>query len=907
MKKNFAPTARAAVLALVVISSFAALTTGCSGGSDSGPGIPPAGPNALLRINAAGIPAPLWEYSTGASPGCVSPVALNATLIFLFSGPVDASTLPQSGIALGSINVTTIAAQVTPAQGTFTVQDDPSLPAGNLRRVLFLPTPPTDPNNPTVAGFLTNSNYSIQLFGGGGAGQSVVVGGAPLASSASTCFFTCNPPIGNSNLCFTDPVTGPPHIVSTTPGTADPSPAAIRPSSITNDTISLYLSEPIAPANVDLANVRLLRQPSGAQVPGQVIFYQAGSVQASQGGTGGARIDYVAAGPLLSSALYELQVSTAVRDFGNNSLSLYAPGTAPLSGKRFFSTVAVPFCPQPAIVEDFSTVINRFSVSGVVQWNGGVGATLNAILPTEYVGSGLFGAMTFAAGAHTLDTGLAASTGYAQGVWNTTAVTVNAGAVVRIIGTGTGNANTAPAGWTQGGLPLTIVRGALTNRYPAHIRSRGTVVINGQLNGSAGTNATATFAYGAAEQGPRLGNFNNGSGTAPNIVAGGMGGPGAGEGGRASQTGAVRTDRGEPGYGAPVSGTQNVGPAGANPHYGGGNGGKGNFRNPGAGVPGDLGGLGGAGGSSFQPGVNGGPTATLALGCTAFVPTSGSPGYTAALSSGQPSAFSTPILTQSAGSGGGGGGDRWETAGVSADDQGAGGGGGGGGLRISAVGTITVGATGIIAMNGATGAAGSSFFGGAGGGGSGGQIWLQSFDQLVVANSANMTVNGGGGANACGDQSSGVGGRGVYQFEDSDGIVNTQFIGGSTANGNISTILFPFSTTVSGAAVSNYFDLGYGSPDITSIVTNFALGNAPGAAVNITFQGAFEALSGGGPDPTTLSAPVSAGNFNQLDGYRFVRFTAVISYSTQALLQPIPPTLPSVSLVSIAFNTPCSP
>lgn len=902
MKKNFAPRFCAAVLGVVALSA-ATLLSGCSGGDSAGPGIPPAGPNALLRIEAAGVSAPLWEYGTGPAAGCASPVALNATLTFTFSGPVDVASLPQGGQAQGAINV--FSTPASPALGAFVVQDDPSLPAGNLRRVNFVPTPPTDPNNPTLAGYLTNALYSIQVFGGASAGQSVTVSGLPLSNVATSCFSTCNPPPGNPNVCFTDPVTGPPHVVSTTPVSADPSPSAIQPNSIASNTITMYLSEPIAPANVDLANVRLIRQPAGAQVPGQVIFYQAGSVQAAQGGTGGARIDYIAADQLLANTQYELLISSAVRDFGNNPIAMYPPGQGPASGRRLFTTIPVAFCPAPSIVEDFSTTANRFSVSGVVQWNGGAGATLSTILPTEYVGSGLFGAMTFNAGAHTMDTGLAASTGFAQGVWNTTTVTVNAGAIVRMIGTGTGNANTAPVGWTQGGLPLTITRGNLANRYPAHIRSRGAVVINGQFNGSAGSNATATFAYGAAEQGPRVGNFNNGSGTSPNRVAGGTGGPGAGEGGRASVDGAVRTDRGERGYGAPIAGVENVGPAGANPQYGGGEGGKGNFRNPGAGVPGDLGGLGGAGGSAFQPGGNGGPTTSLAAGCTAFTPTSPSPGYTAALSSGQPSAFTTPILTQSAGSGGGGGGDRWETTGVAADDQGGGGGGGGGAIRISAVGDITVGATGIIAMNGVTGGAGSSFFGGGGGGGSGGEIWLQSFSQIIIANSANMTVNAGGGANACGDQSSGAGGRGVYQFEDSDGVVNTSFIGGAVSNGNISAITFPFSTSVSGTAVSNFFDLGYGSPDLTGITTTFNIGNAPSAVVSITFQGAFEALSGGGPDPATISAPVTAANFNQLDGYRFIRFTVTVSYSTQALLQPVPPTLPSVSNISISYSTPC--
>jgi|GEM_PF-4594342 len=908
MKSTIERIARVGSVATCLVLVSALVLEGCGGGG--GGGAAPSS-NQLMRIEAAGISSPLWQNVAGTPvlpPGCISPVFLNSTVVFTFGNAVNPASLPQAGVAIGSINIMTVPAGgvPTPALGTFSVQDDPSLPAGNNRRVLFLPSAPTDPNNPTASGFMTNSQYSITVPSGSSGGQCVTLGGMALANSASTCFLTCNPPPANPTACFTDPVLGAPYVVSTVPAMSDPAPAPIQPNSIANNTISVYFSEPLAPANVDLANIKLIRLPSGAQVPGTLIFYQAGSPQANQGGANGARVDYIASSPLLANTQYEIVITNAVRDFGNNTVAMWAPGTPPTQTRRLFSTVSVPFCPAANIVEDFSTTVNRFSTSGVVEWNGGPGAMLTTTLPTQFVGTGNFGAMTFNAGTHTLDTGMPNSAGFSQGVWDTTTVTVNAGAIVRIIGTGTNNANSSPVGWSQGGLPMTLTRGNLANKYPVHIRCRGAVLINGQLNGSAGTNATASFAYGAAEQGPRIGQFNNGGGSTPNIVAGGVGGVGGGEGGRASQGGATRTAVGEAGYGAPLAGAQNVGPTGANSLYGGGGGGVGNFRNPGAGVPGDLGGLGGAGGSAFQAGTVGGPYGTIATGCQPFQPTSPTPGYSPAQPAGQPTAFAVPISVQGAGSGGGGGGDRFELATPPAnDDQGGGGGGGGGGIRISAVQDITVGATGIIAMNGAVGAAGSSFFGGAGGGGSGGQIWLQSFSNVVIATSANMTVNNGAGASTCGDQASGRGGLGLYQFEDADGLISTTFTGGSLVNGNIIATQFPYSSVITGSAMSNFFDLGYGDPDITNISTNFNVGNAPGAVVSITFQGAFEALSGGGADPATLSAPVSAANFNQLDGYRYIRFNVNISYSTAALLQPVPPTLPSVSNITISFNTPC--
>jgi hypothetical protein len=196
------------------------------------------------------------------------------------------------------------------------------------------------------------------------------------------------------------------------------------------------------------------------------------------------------------------------------------------------------------------------------------------------------------------------------------------------------------------------------------------------------------------------------------------------------------------------------------------------------------------------------------------------------------------------------------------------------------VGDVNVGSGAAIRMNGASGAPGNVFNGGHGGGGSGGEIWIQSFAPIVISSTAFLTVDGGNVNTACGNQAAGRGGAGLYQFEDSDGIVATNFAGIPLGAANVAVVQFPYSTTVVGTAVSTFFDTGYGAPDYTFVAESASLGTVPGGTLGITYQGAFESVSGGGPDLSTPTAPVPGAAIDSLDGRRFIRFTIAVSYSS---------------------------
>jgi hypothetical protein len=806
-------------------------------------------------------------------------VFLNSAIVFTFGGSVNPASLPAAGPALGSINITTTDGVTTSAAvGSFSVGDDPTLPPGNMRRVTFLPTPPTNPLAPAqTAGFTGPVTYTIFIPRSGNSQQVVNAGGAAITNEALASFFTCDPTgTGGAQGCFTDPVPGDPFVATTIPATSDPSLTSIDPSTVVNNTVTMFFSEPLFPENIDLNNVRLLNSASGAQVPGNINFFQAGTPEA---GPTGSRIDYVASSSLLASATYEIVISAQVRDFGSNSVVLYNPNASgnPPSGRRLFSTISVPFCPQPVVAEDFTTTSNRGLVSGVAIWDGS--GQVSATFPFELVGGGGFGAMVFNPGAQTLDTGLPASAGFSEGNYETTSVSIPAGSNVRAFGP-----------------------------FRVHLRSLGTITIAGTLNGSAGT-STAAAALNTPEQGPVPG-ANNNPAAAP-IVRGGVGGVGGGNGGRASQAGnTVRTVAAEPGTGPRVAGAINTGPFGVNPFFGGGAGGVGGFRNPAGGVPGEIGGVGGAGGSAFQEGLDGRRFSAATAGCQ---PIAQSP-QPISEATPIPAAMVIPISIASAGSGGGGGGDRFELVGPTADDQGGGGGGGGGGIRMSAVGDINIAGTAVITCSGANGQIGGSTFGGAGAGGSGGELWFQSFSNIVIATTAQLRVDAGNLASACSDHQSGRGSPGLYQFEDPDGIINTNFTpaGGGTNGANISVVPFPFTSQITGIAERVFFDTGYGDPDYdpTTVITTTTLGAnpAPGSAIFVEFQGAFESLTGGTPDLGTLSPWVSGANIDQLDGFRFIRWRVRMTFDVpNAAGTGTTPanSLPSAQFISFGYSIPC--
>jgi len=851
--------------------------TGCGGGGGSS-GTTTV-PNSLTEIRVQGVTTPLWQNVSGtptSPPVCPTGVFLNASITFTFNGAVSQASLPPlGGLAQGSVNISTTNGGTTSiAQGSFTVVDDPTLPAGNNRRVIFTPTLPASATNPCESGYTAGvgtpvvaggATFSIFVPKAGNSTQIIVVDNQPLSTEAVTCFKTCpcpQPvPATECTAVSTDIAVGPPSVIATTPATADVPTGSVDPCALPGNQVVITVSEPISPANIDAQNVKLVNTLSGLQVPGTVTF--------TQGGSGGvpatrSRITYTASAPLLGSTIYEITFTNNIRDFGNNPIVTNA--TNPTQRLRF-QTNPVSFVPGTPITESFNSPVNLGASTGAISWSstGSVVATY----PLEYVGNGSNGAFTPAAGTNTLDTNAT------QGIFNYTSVLINAGVTVRV-----------------------------TGDYLCHWRVLGDVTINGTVNLSAGTNP-ATAAVGTAEQGAAAGQFNNGGTTSPNIVRGGRGNAGGGDGGRGSQSGAIRTEAGEAGFGARVSGTANPGPAGSNAFYGGGAGGDAGFF-PGA--AGEFGGLGGAGGSAGTTGTAGSPRNTTPAYPNCTVNTTGIQAI--AQATGIPPVFVSPISEQSAGSGGAGGGDHLDNAltAPQADDQGGGGGGGGGSLRISCVGNYAQGASGagIITANGAVGGAGSTNAG-SGGSGSGGQVWVQAFSSITVSSASTISVDGplrlsttGCAAGAAGD-----GGEGLIQFEAGVGTPSTTFT--RSPGAVFTTAPFPFSAGVTGTVTSTFFDTTYGAPDFTSVAESKTQGNAAGATLLIAYEGAPESTATPGtPDVTLVKStqggqPITAATLDALDGYRFIRFKITITYPAPPAT-PASATLPSVQDITINYN-----
>jgi len=906
---SLAPFAVAACLAF----SFSSCSGGGGGsGLDESP--------VLLRISMQGVSTPLWQNVNGTptpAPACPTNVPLNGKIIFTFGGPVDPTSIPSSGQADGSIIISaTIGAQTTVALGSFNVVDEPGLPPGNMRRVEFQPSLPNSPSNPTQAGLTQGVQYTVFVPRGGSTTQVVRVAGQDLTNEALTCFVGCQITQGTpATACFVDSIPGPPVVTGTTPTFSNPVGPPIDPSTITSNTISIFISEPLDPTNVNVQNVLLLRAGGTIQVPGSVFFTQAGVDPTLPPDT--SRIDYVASSQLLASTVYEIQFTSAVTDFGGNSV-VVNPGAPPSDQKIFMETIAVPFC-GAQIVEDFTSTVNRGEVGIPLVWDGS--GQLFATFPSDLVGDGSDGAIVFtAAGSpHTVDVDAIpfGMPGF-EGVWNATSLTVEPGATV-------------------------IFKGS----WPIEFKVQGPVTIgaNAVIDGNAPTPDNPTDPL----EGPWKGGVNNAAPTIPfggaNIIEGGRGGPGGGKGGRASQAGHPdRTIQAETGEGPFVNGVPGQNPT--DPFYGPGEGGEGAPQ-----VMSTIGAGGGGGGSAYGAGGDGIPLNGInSTGlCGAPLP---APQITPADGGDFPMGYVPPLSEVRGGNGGGGGGDRFDlvTATLNLDDQGGGGGGGGGGIRISAVGSITLDSGARIEMNGSSGNNSESLGPGAGGSGSGGMIWLQSFQDVDIHPMANLQVHGG----ACPtgpaglltyrcSSAPGLGGEGLFQFEDSDGMVNIGFMGsdpqapstcgtnqqnpsplpplpepptGNVPVGpaeNIAVIEFPFSNNIGNTATSVFFDTGYGAPNYLPADNTgpdpdeaFTLGNVPGGSVTIRYQGAPEDFVNPGTpssDPNTWSAWVTGADLPMLNGFRFIRFEVRIEYDSPPASNASN-TFPAVQQIRINYETP---
>jgi hypothetical protein len=843
------------VLRLGVLVSLFLLAAcgGGGGGSELGNGEP-----VLLRITADGLDEPLWPPS--GAEGCSDNVAHNARLVFHFGGSLDPAN--AAATAASSVRITSDdQGSAAPQSGVFEVQDDPTLPAGNRRILVFQPdlTPTGAPV--AQAGYRPGSLYAIDVLAAGQAGAGLIVGPGLLRTPAQTCFVSCSAAAGSSE-CSVDPIPGAPFIEATTPASSDPSPdPAVDPASLQR--ISLFCNEPLRAETITNSSFVVTRN-GGLAVAYTVQVYAAGSPEAGASGT---RIDLILPSGAAPSTEYVVTLGTPILDFGQSPLVLYDPAVTSAT-RRVFQTGAGTFCEQAPIVEDFGSTANLGSATGIARWTGdGFG---RAVYDDSVFGNGAFGTMLILANT-TLDTGMPPMTGggglvaFADGAWNLVDLSVVSGATLRVFGTS----------------------------RPAHFRCLGTASVLGTINASAGTLLTA--AIGTSEQGPRPGNFNNGGGVTPAVVAGGVGGPGAGKGGDASQADSMgpqaRTPRAEPGHGPAVGGSLN---SQDSSYFGGGAGGVGGFRFPQGGVQGEAGGVGGAGGSARLAGEIGAARTTLAAGCVISASTVQAISET----TGPTQAFMPPISLQSGGSGGGGGGDKFEFVPFSGsqltDDQGGGGGGGGGAVRISAAGTISI--LGSILCNGAGGAAGNTFFAGGGGGGSGGEIWIQSGVAIGLGVTTSLSVLPGSGPQACSALAGGSGGAGTIQLEDSDGVVPNAAMFTSSF-----VTPFPFAEGLTGTLTSQFRDTGYVAPQFIEASAIQSLGNINNSSLEIRFQGARESASGQ-PDLATVSAPVLATEIAQLNGYRFIRFIIEFRYAGPPFATPTS-IFPSVDEIRIRYST----
>ncbi len=848
----------AVLLAIVMLSA-------CGGSNGHGT------TSQILRISVQATDQTLWPATAGMP--CVSNLPLTTAFALDFSDAVDASSLPAIHAA-GPVSITPAQAASGAVLGTFHVVDDPSRPPGNRARVIFAPRYPSTPSNVCSGGLTGGTTYDISVPSGLNGNAVVTVSGRPLENSAQACFTTC--PCGVSGgPCnpITDPVPGDAHVIGTLPATSDPAPPAISACSIGNDVVVVLIDEPLDPATLTAASVRILDVATQAVIPGTLYLMQGDPF----GGTASAtRLEFTARHHLAAGRTFEIVIGPEVRDFGGNPIQTSVSG--PPGAHLYFATSPGAPLAQAPITESFADTGGLATQSGNIAWDGS--GTAHATLPTAVIGDGSDGAFVASANV-TLDTGVPASR---HGVFNFTTFTVAAGVTVRVVGP-----------------------------YPCHIRCQGDVSVDGILDVRAGTSASAPL--GSPDQAAKAGLLNNGGGLGC-VAAGGVGGAGGGAGGAGSPgTCNVRAATGENGYGPTIDGAPNPGVPGNATYAGGVGGDSGCFPVVSGCTLGDLGGLGGAGGTAATVGADGLPHVNSVACPLQTIPTQ----QPIAHASPVVASFIPPVSLLSAGSGGGGGGDHTETilTPPAADDQGGGGGGGGGGIRITSGGNFVQGGTGRILCSGGSGNIGA-VFGGSGGSGSGGEIWIQALGSVSLATTAILDVDGpprpavGVNMFGCSNQASGDGGDGLVQIEYGAGTAPSGFVTNPPAASSLVVLSVPTAATVEGTAYSSFRHSGDSLPDYTGVLETVNLGTAPGAVVEITYEGAHEAITSSAAAPiadlTTLKStatgggPITASNIDELDGFAFIRFRVRIAYASPPAT-PASATLPSVDEVSILYAT----
>ncbi len=830
--------------AIASLALAAASLGGCSGGGTPGPAA--SASSAQLLSIALEPGGEIWNWNSGAPiTTALNDAKLNARLVFSCDGAVAVGA-PGSGSALIS----------GLPSGVYSTEDDPALPFGNRRRLVFTPNVfYSAAPSACASGFAAGNGYSIEVplgrFG---------IGGLPLANAATGVTFTAAQCGAGA---FADPVAGAPFITDSFPPAypAGGSPIlALPPESILQNQVTLAFNEPLDLSSVS-GGLQVRDVVTGTFLPGtsSVVFDQV-SIRSV--------LRYTAVSKLPGARTLEILIPAGITDYAGNAFV----------GDSLFFTTAASTAPADTFVESFDTTALRGTASVGADW-AGTGSVVFGDL-TGVVGDGSDGPGVFTGGVNPLDTdGQIVVGGVPQsrrGVFNYSSLSVAAGATVRIHGP-----------------------------YPAHLRINGAATIDGVIRADAGSILSGTPGVPSYEYGPRGGVLDNGVSIGLPTVPGGRGNGGGGDGGRASHADTFSAPTGycPPGvlglhnyFGESGTGPYVDGVASTVPGTGGGRGGRSGF------IPqtfaGEIGGYGGAGGTAATVGATGQPRVTF--GCspanTVICPLAnggdGLPLVLAAASAVSP-AFIPPISFSTAGSGGGAGGDKLQsTVGAPAqDDQGGGGGGGGGAIRLSVAGPSVFGATAILSANGAAGGFGASAqFAGNGGSGSGGQIWVEGLGGLTIPQTTQWSVFGPdrvgtANATACTTSASGSGGQGLIQIETpinvAPPVITTVSLGAVVQT--TSTLPISSGGLITGVATSRFFDSGRFAPDWLSAVEVASVGSLSGATITVRYEGAHVLPDGSGPDVSTLRSttngqpggpPITATDLSALDGFRYVRFSA---------------------------------
>jgi hypothetical protein len=639
------------------------------------------------------------------------------------------TAIDPNSVSAGTVKITDPAGSTVP--GTHFTQHD---------TVIFTPT-----NN-----FLPNTQYTLQVKGEPNAPFMLLsIGGDSLYQD-----FFCSFTIGTQFVFDNTPPVVQNIFVSGDAGAA-PQGASLISLTTCQSSGGANCTPPIGPTGVspwtsvvmDFDEGMLLSsftstQPNGAGTDSFQLWQRTGAGSPQQvAGTflrqqAGRRITFLPNGALVSSATYEVILTTGVTDDSSN------PGPNPLAGANILASfqtrtpLATPA--SSPLLEDFQTsngnALGNNTTGGgedtlntTATWDTAFVGTFNGALVSNLsqllTGDGSDGAVTLS-GTVTLDT-----SGRPNG-YNYSSFTVNPGAIV-----------------------------SFTGVNPAVIRAQTTISISGTIIVGKWPAGVGTPPNPDPVDGGNQLNFNAAPALGGNGIAGG------GNGGGATATVNAPAAQGQ-GFGAGTGGVS--GDPNGTPQVVPGGGGGGSHRTAGSSGPDTT--------QVLVSGVGGGSTGGIPGSTTLTLP---------------------PTITNLIPGSGGGGGGMDDDSPVnqigdgqsdSSDDTGAGGAAGSGAIRLSAGGNINI-SGGIFADGGtgghycAGGFAGQcppTFFtqlynGAAGGGGSAGVIFVQSAGALNVTGSTLSVVGGGQGlstsmAQPLGNEG-GAGGDGWLVLQDLDGSI----------------------------------------------------------------------------------------------------------------------------------------